>query len=245
LGIISTIKPQMAMFLPWAVLRKDWPLVKGMGLCAAVVMVLSLLRYGIGTHLEYLKVLSVISRLGESYFANQSFNGLLLRALHLGPNVYFLHDQFGPYHPVVRIGTMITSLALIGFAMFWRMAWAKNDRGLSMCLAALCFTIGSPIAWEHHYGILPVLFVVCFAALLRGPARPRGVWIVLAVAWLLTAVRVAATMALADTGLNFFQSHMYFGALILLVVLHVLRRSASEASGDLAGARARGSVAAA
>ena len=106
-----------------------------------------------------------------------------------------------------------------------------------MCLGALCFTIGSPIAWEHHYGILPVLFVVCFAALLRGPEKPRAIWIALAVAWVLTAVRFAATMALADTKLNFLQSYMYFGALILLVVLHVLRRPAGEKTSGSADSR--------
>jgi hypothetical protein len=229
-GIVTTIKPQLAMFLPWALIRKDWPFVKGMGACAGLVMLVSLWRYGLKTHLDYVHVLSVISRHGESYFANQSLNGLLLRALHLGPNRWFLHDQFGPYHPLVHIGTMLTSLTLLGFAMFWRPGWHRSDRGLSLCLAALCFTIGSPIAWEHHYGILPVLFAVCFGAMLRGGEKPRALWIALGGAWILTAVRFAATLSLADTSLNFLQSHMYFGALILLIVLHLLRRPAALAT---------------
>jgi hypothetical protein len=222
-GVVVTIKPQLGMFLPWALIRKDWPFVRGMGACAVVVMLLSLWRYGLTTHLDYARVLSVISRHGESYFANQSFNGLLLRALHLGPNQYFLHDQFGPYHPVVHVGTMLTSLTILGFALFWRRESYRTDRGLSLCLAALCFTIGSPIAWEHHYGILPVLFAVALGALLRSGGEPRGLWIALGAAWLLTAVRFAATLALANTSLNVLQSHMYFGALILLVLLHLLR----------------------
>jgi cytochrome b561 len=70
--------------------------------------------------------------------------------------------------------------------------------------------------------------------MLRAPEKPRAIWIALALAWVLTAVRFAATRALEATALNFLQSHVYFGALILLVLMHRLRRPAAAEARALA-----------
>lgn len=221
LGLMATIKPQMALFLPWALVRKDWPLAAGLGACAGLIGLVSLARYGLGPHLEYLGVLSSISRHGEAYFANQSFNGLLLRAMHLGSNLYFDRSGFAPYHPLVRYGTLATSLLIIGYAMKVGAKSGRATAGLSLCLAATCFTIASPIAWEHHYGILPVAFAVCLASLVQNGEQLRLPWVLLALAWVLTAVRFAATQALHASWLNVLQSHVYIGAILLIVTLRV------------------------
>jgi hypothetical protein len=243
LGIMATIKPQFALFLPWALVRKDWPFARGMLVTGVAIFAISLVRYGVAPYFEYARVLSDISRHGEAYFANQSFNGLLLRALRLGANVYFEKNQFAPYHPLVHAGTFLSSLLLIAFAVFHRAGFdagnhpadktrpaaSPNALGntLHLCLAALCFTIGSPIAWEHHYGIMPVIFTVALVCLLSGPSD-RRMWILLGAAWVLTAVRLAGTLALASTPLNFLQSSMYFGALLLLVLLYRLSSRAPD-----------------
>jgi hypothetical protein len=220
-GAMATIKPQMGVFLLWALVQRDYVFARAMGACAGVVLVISLARYGLAHHLEYLAVLSEISRHGESYYANQSLNGLLLRALHLGPNLQFSFADFAPYSPWVRYPTLISTLLLMLLAL-WRSAASGADRGLDFVLAALCFTIGSPIAWEHHYGIVPAIFAVCFVALVRSEA-PRALWWCLASAWLLTTTRIGAVALLADTPLNFLQSYMYFGGLALLYVVYAAR----------------------
>jgi hypothetical protein len=218
-GIIATIKPQLGLFLLWGLVQKEYRFAKGMAACVAVVSVISLIRYGLTPHLEFIGVLSEISRRGESYYANQSLNGLLLRALHLGPNLEFSYGVFAPYSPWVRYPTLISSLLLIGFAL-WR--FPRSDRGIAFVLAALCFTIGSPVAWQHHYGILPCIFAVCFVTMCREP-RPRAAWVALGVAWLLIGTRIAAAAAVANTPLNFLQTYTYFGGLLLLGLLHALR----------------------
>ena len=240
IGFVATVKPQLALFLPWALIRKEWAFTRGMLGSGAVIFAISLVRYGVTPYLEYASVLNDISRRGESYFANQSLNGLLLRAFRLGANVYIEQDQFAPYDPLVHGGTFFSSLDLIGFALFSGVFGASAARGpvvpvngaLNLCLAALCFTIGSPIAWEHHYGIMPVIFTVALVSLLsRREESGRRTWILLGVAWVLTAVRFAGTLALAPTAFNFLQSSMYFGALLLLGLLHGLRSPASSTRG--------------
>ncbi len=235
-GLMATIKPQMGLFLVWGLIQKEYRFAAALTACAAVLGVISLGRYGLDVHLEYLDVLSMISRHGESYFANQSLNGLLLRAMHLGPNLAFTVDSFAPEHPLVRWATLASSLCFIGFAMYPRLRTQQSRdsslaRGVHFSLAALCFTVASPIAWEHHYGIVPALFAASFVCLVRVPhTESRRLWIALAVAWLLLATRISAVGALADTPINFLQSHFYFGAITLLVVLHLLTRDAARAA---------------
>lgn len=241
LGIAATIKPQFALFLPWALIRRDWPFLRGMLAAGSTIFVVSLFQYGVAPYLEYVQVLSDISRKGEAFFENQSLNGILLRALRLGANIYFEKNHFAPYHPLVHAGTVLSSALLIAFALFFRAGFDISGRAagkaaaapaalintLHLCLAALCFTIGSPIAWEHHYGIMPTIFTVSLVCLLSGPTPGRRVWLLLGIAWVLTAVRFAGTLALAATPFNFLQSSMYFGALLLLVLLHALRLRAT------------------
>jgi alpha-1,2-mannosyltransferase len=241
MGLVVLIKPQMALLLPWAIIRKDWSFVKGM---AAVVVIggsLSLVCYGLRPHLEYLETLATISRHGEAYVANQSFNGLVMRMLHLGDDTYFEAGRFAPYNPVVYFSTLMTSLLLIGYGMFYRLGDYRNEPVLSFCLAAVCFTAASPLAWEHHYGLLPVVFVVCLAATARRDGRwngATGISLSLAVAYILTAVRFAATHALRNTPFNFLESLVYFGVLLLLATIYVMWKPVASRHVHIDGAMA-------
>lgn len=239
LGLIATIKPQLALVLPWALLRRDWALAKGMAGCAAVIMTTSVLRYGLAPHLEYVGVVSALSRHGESYYANHSFNGLLLRALQLGTNVTFEADRFAPYHPLVHAGTTLSTLALVAFALLSRRASHRELPALNLVLAGLCFTMASPIAWEHHYGLVPVVFAVLVPLLLARKDVAPALWAALGLSWILIAARFSATLALHDTGWNFLQSHVYFGALLLLGVLHLARREVGAPPPEPAGVLVR------
>lgn len=224
LGIIVSIKPQMGVFLLWAVLRREKRMALAMGATLASLGLLSLARYGLASHLEYLQLVRLLSR-GEAYAPNQSLNGLLLRALHLGNIRDFSCHDFAPDNPFVHAVTLLGSLLLIGFCLFYKRGWHANNPGASMALGGLCFTIASPIAWEHHYGILPPVFAVCLAALATKPESiGRWGWFALAAAWLVS-VRFAALGALAETNVNFLQSHLFFGGLTLIVLLHALRRA--------------------
>ncbi len=235
-GLMATIKPQMGLFLVWGLIQKEYRFAAAIASAAAVLGVASLLHYGLDVHLEYLDVLSMISRHGESYFANQSLNGLLLRAMHLGPNLAFTVEAFAPEHPFVRWATFGSSLLFIGFGCWPRLKTraARSSyvsRGVHFGLAALCFTVASPIAWEHHYGIVPALFAVSVVALVSAEIENvKRYWIALGVAWLLLCTRISAVGALADTSINFLQSHFYFGALILLVIMHLSTRRLGAAT---------------
>lgn len=224
LGLSTLIKPQMSLFLLWALLRKEWRIAGGWAAVVAVGTAVTAMLYGVKPMLTYLDVLSFIGAHGEGYYSNQTLNGLLNRLLHNGNNVQWLGDAFAPHHPLVYWATMSSGLLLIGFGLLWR----RHDDGdggiLSFAMAGICFTVGSPVAWIHHFGILLPAFAIAFLAVARtaaeSPQAANRNFQLLGVAFLLTAVDAfKPANALADTPFNILQSYMFFGTLILMTVL--------------------------
>ena len=103
-----------------------------------------------------MKVLSFISRVGESFWANQSVNGFLNRMLENGDPY---GTNFAPYNPMVYVITLISTLIILALA-FWLPKGSRPASGGSVDLSVILIaaTIGSPVVWHHHYGIfLPIM----------------------------------------------------------------------------------------
>ncbi|MBP2299794.1 glycosyltransferase family 87 protein [Azospirillum picis] len=224
LGLSTLIKPQLSLFLLWALLRRDWRMAGGWALVVGIGTAAAAALYGVRPMLTYLDVLSFIGRHGEGYYSNQTLNGLLNRLLGNGNNAQWLGDAFAPYHPIVHAATLLSGLLFVAFGLLWR----RHDRGpggiLSFTLAGVCFTVGSPVAWIHHYGILLPAFAVALLLLVRTaaddpPAAARG-YALLGLAYLLTSVDAFKLVnALADTPFNLLQSYFLVGTLLLIGVL--------------------------
>src|SRR5262249_2315646 len=173
---------------------------------------------------DYLRVFWFLSQHGEVYYPNQSFNGLLNRLMSpLDPEV-FNSLEFSDYHFAPRIwwiylGTMVTSLLILSAALFRRGHDGDPDRMFDFSTMALSVTMASPIAWEHHYGVLLPVFAVLLA-------NSLGNWLrllLLAVGYVLISNFFSAANALAWSYLNLAQSYVLFGALIVLMLLHTAR----------------------
>lgn len=219
-GLICAIKPQLGLLLVWSLLRKKWRFVIGFTITILLAAGISLAAYGWQNHLDYLRLLSFISQHGESYYPNQSVNGLLNRLFFNGSNLQWEQDQFAPYDPWVAGGTLLTSAVLILGALFWQ---RKTDRPadlIGLSLATLSFTIASPVAWEHHYGILLTIFAAVLPLAIKHRKQHPAWLILLAAAFLLTSNIYLFVNQLALSSLNFLQSYLFFGAVILLAVLY-------------------------
>ena len=55
------------------------------------------------------------------------------------------------------------SFALIG--LFLRPGPREDRQGLDFMVAAMAFTIASPVVWDHHYGVTPAMFLVALAVM--------------------------------------------------------------------------------
>lgn len=216
MACLAMVKPQFGLLLIWSALRRRWQALTAGCIALAVGGALSLVAFGVRNNLDYLGVLSGLSRKAQSHYANQSMFGLLNRAIFNGENILYHPYVYPPYVPWVYHVTLATTAVLILLALFW--PW-RERAGTIADLAAIgvVCVIATPMAWEHHYGVMLGVFVwLWFGVYRRGVGRV--LW--LGLAWVLIADFLSPFNALADIpGLNVLQSYMYFGALLLLALL--------------------------
>ncbi len=226
IGLVCVVKPPLALLLFWGILRRRWAFVGGMVATGTVILLASLYFYGWQNHLDYFSVLSYIGRRGEVYYPNQSVNGLLNRLLDNGSSVVWTPNEFPSYHPVVYSLTLMTSLVLIIAALVpvtRRMNLPVQVQLLDFAVAALSFTMATPVAWEHHYGILfPLLAVILAYNFNRDTARWE--WGLMIVSYFLLSNLLEITHRWPNSPANIFQSYVFYSAVLLLGYFYWLRR---------------------
>lgn len=233
-GLAALVKPQLGLLLAWGAFRREWRFTLAGTLTAAAGLGASLALLGVAPHRSYLDVLRFLSRHGESFFPNQSVNGLLHHVLGNGENLRWTPpgsagdwmSHFPPYDARVYAGTLASSLALLLFAFFGPTARRQRGGPFDFCLAALCATMASPIAWEHHYGILlPILVLLCARLAARGASGRH--WLALGAVYVVASHPWRLFNALAATPWNFLQSYLFFAALAVAWLLHAARNEAT------------------
>jgi alpha-1,2-mannosyltransferase len=224
LGLMALVKPHYGLFVLWALLRREWRFGAAFAATAIVGVLGSIMAYGFENHLDYLRVLSFLAERGETFYPNQSVNGLLNRVMVLiDPSAWnsldFNDNAFPPFSPLVYGGTLIASIVLLSAALLRRGNDGDPDRTFDFCTMALSITIASPIAWEHHYGtIFPVL-----AVLLASVVGDRRRLLLLMGSYVLISNYIPVTNLLAATVFNVAQSYLFAGAIVVLVLLHTTR----------------------
>lgn len=226
MACLAMVKPQFGLLLLWSALRRRWRAL-GAGLVSlGVGAVLSLVAFGVRNNLDYIGVMAGLSRKAQSHYANQSMFGLLNRAIFNGENIQYHPYVYPPFVPWVYYVTLATTAVLVLLALSypWReRAGTMPDLG---AVGVVC-VIATPMAWEHHYGVMLGIFVWLWFGVYRAGVG-NVVW--LATAWVLIADFLSPFNALANIPvLNILQTYMYFGALLLLgLLLKTGRRSAGE-----------------
>jgi hypothetical protein len=218
LGLMCLVKPTYGLLYVWGLLRRETRFVISGVVVIGMGLGVSLWRYGLHDHVEYLQVLSYIARRGESFYANQSVNGLLNRALFNGSNLEWQDHEFAPFHPVVYAGTMIAFVAL-GVASLRR---PERNAGatIDLATAALWVTLTAPVAWEHHYGILVPIYAAITPLVLARCPLGRFTGAGLALSYLVAANYFQFTNHFAGTWLNPVQSYLLCAALLAWMMLY-------------------------
>lgn len=225
IGLVCMLKPQFGLFLVWGFLRREWRFAVALLITGTVGLAISVALYGFGNHLGYLDVLSYLSRHGESYWANQSANGLLQRVFQNGEILDFGVDVFPPFHPAIYAGSMLVTVAFLAFVFLLRRGDGSAVSFFDFQLAALAFTVASPIAWEHHYGILVPVFATLAVVWMMASPRSGPLWlgIGLCIAFVVAAVPLWALRYMPGP-LHILMSHLYIAALFVLAALWGLVR---------------------
>jgi hypothetical protein len=221
IALMAAVKPHYGVIALWGVLRGERRFAAAAALAGLALVLVSVLRFGWHTHLDYLSVAAHVSRLGEAYWPNQTPNGFLHRLLGNGVSGHWDPQVYPPYHALVHVGTLAAAAALLAVGL-WPVRSGARGGGLDVCAAALAATIASPIAWEHHYGVLLPMFALLLPAALAAP-RSGAALAVLAAAFAVAASHVHAQALLTDTPWRVLQSSLLFAALAVLALLVRLR----------------------
>jgi alpha-1,2-mannosyltransferase len=223
-AVTALLKPHYGFMLLWAASRRRWTFCISFGATIVLTGVVSLWVFGLRTHLDYLWMLSYVSRHGESYFANNAVNGFLHRLLFNGENLEWHEDRYPPMNGWVVGGTLVASATLVALCLLWRRRTADAGGIVDLMSAVLTCVMASPVAWEHHYGVLLPIYAVLLPMVLRSPGGPV-MW--LATSYVLSSNYFGVTRLAAGTWLNFVQSSLLFGAAMVLLCLYRSRASPS------------------
>ncbi len=245
LGVICLVKPQFSMFLAWAVLRRERAFAIGQLAAFGAGLLLSLALYGWANNVYYWDVLTYISRHGEIFWDNTSINGLVNRFVHPDQSLIFEYSAFPPYNAVIYGITLASSVALIGCTLFAFGKLPARGSVLDFMSAGLCFTVASPIAWGHHYGVaMPMLAVACLEIAARSAGRRRrNLFLLWTACFLLLADDCDISRQVAATPFAVLQSWRLFAVFGLLGLMYRLQtRPAGIAADRTAAPRPIGAV---
>ena len=227
--LMAAVKPQYGLIALWGVLRGERRFVVAAAGGGALLLLVSLLRFGIEHHADYLSVLSHVSRHGEAYWPNQTVGGFLHRLLGNGVSSHWDPRVYPPYHPVVHFGSLAAAAGVLAWG-FWPLRGEGRGGVLDFATAALATTLASPIAWEHHYGVLLPILAAMLPAVLDAARRTPVALPAFAAAYLVCAHYLDVLRRIDGTAWNPLQSLLLFTALGLLAALAALRGASGAPS---------------
>ena len=220
LALICLIKPQFVLVALWAVVRRRWRFVIFFAGVVLIGVMLSIASFGLDNNVNYLSVLKYISQHGETFYPNQSMMGLLNRWF-LNGNILEFYGSLPAFHPVVYYGSFIFAAVWTLTAIVLPKMIHREGGILDLSVIAVTATMISPIAWEHHYGILLPIYVFLFVYLMR--AGKPFYWWILGISYFLASNYITLTKKFALVpGWNIVLSYLFWGALMLLVLLFCL-----------------------
>ncbi|MCB1548565.1 MAG: DUF2029 domain-containing protein, partial [Hyphomicrobiaceae bacterium] len=120
-GCCLLVKPHYGLLLVWGVLRREWRFaVTGAAVFLAGTW-FSIRVIGLEHHLDYVAILSHLSRHGEAFYPNQSLNGLLNRLMSLADpvaynNLTWAAGRFPPFTLWIYVATLAAGAVLVAAA---------------------------------------------------------------------------------------------------------------------------------
>ena len=236
LAAAALIKPPLALFLPYLFLRRRYRAALTMAAVAAAVTGLSVALYGIDLHLFWLREF-VIGHGGSPVGAYnvQSVNGFLAHLLTRG----HLRDWYPiPMGPGFRAASLaLTAVIVLAVALVcWRAGRPRSAHAwyAELSLVLTLAVVVAPISWSHYYLLLLIPMAAMIGGLRLPSPRPVIAAAVAAAALLISLPVVILPMpgripsALYD---RVFISHYFYGGLVLLAALALVRAMLDDGSG--------------
>ena len=146
-------------------------------------------------------------------------NGLLNRLLKTGPSLLWQENAFPVFHPFVYTMTIATSAIMVACSLVLPLRWRVSGSLADFSILLLTCIMASPIAWEHHYGVLVPIIILLFARLDRFRLAER---VLLGFSFIAIAAEHYWTKQFAADWYSILQSYLFFGALCVMLLLYRL-----------------------
>ncbi len=228
LAAMMMVKPQFVLLVVWLALRRRWGALVSALVFAAGMFAASFVLFGVRNNLDYLKVLSSLSHKAQSHFGNQSMFGTLNRMTFNGENLPYHPFVYSPYVPWIYDTTVATSLLLTALGLFFPWGKLKGSAG-DLGAMAILSVAASPMAWEHHYGL--VFAVLAWTWFAYGAWQKETPWLLgLSAFLMMNSLSPIHQFLSMHAGWNVLQSYIYFGGLLLVFLL--MRLAPTETAGQ-------------
>ena len=129
---------------------------------------------------------------------------------------------------------------MILLALLPKMGKYSRASLVDLAIVIVVATIASPVAWNHHYGVLFPVVVAILPTVLLAARRTKTL------AWLLTAAYLAISTEIVGPEFMFqsrwlgvLASHIFFGGVLLLIGLLIVRAQSTKADSPAAAVPGR------
>lgn len=212
LGLTCWVKPLMVLFLLWGLLRRQWSFAVSLASMLLLGLAISAAVFGWHNTAEYMAVVHFLGRHGDALFTNQSVNGLLHRQMQVGSPVTAAYG-YPPFNAIIYVATLVSSGLLLAAALVVPPLRRISAAPVDFLLFAMAAIMASPIAWEHHYGIFFLVFLLWMPRAFRSWAVFLGVLAM----YLPMTDKWAPLSLLMYSPWTFLISHIYFGGIALFL----------------------------
>jgi hypothetical protein len=237
LGLMASIKPHYALFILWGLFRGNRKLVIAITVTGLLGVLLGMREFGFTMYVDYLRGLNFVTQHGESVYTNQSFNALAGRFFSVRypeafNNLKWNGYRYPPYNIWVYSFTQITSVAILLISLVKPKSQSRESKLADFLLMGLGATLASPIAWEHHYGILFPIFVCVWLIMWFGDSSLKGIWpkAAFVLCYLVAANVFPFAKFVADSYFNVLQSYLLIAACGLFVILLLIKHPRESAA---------------
>lgn len=232
LGVAAMVKPPLALFGLYFLVRRHWAAAAAMATTGIAIIACSLFILGLETHISWYEAcLRPFTTGVVGAFNAQSIPAFFARFEH-DVDVFWDWNSY-PVSDLVRFEQYVASLVLVGMAVWTALRAGGRDLALEFTLVlALAFLLSS-LSWSHYaVWLLPALAVLFVRTSVGGPTRHLRPALIAAFVLTAPAQFLSDAMRAGHYPMpHLLVSHLVLGGVVVLVLLALTTQPATSRAG--------------
>jgi len=239
LGIIICLKFSPLLLALYFLYRKRYTLVISCMLTVLIILLTSLLTYGLPLHKIYWHYLHELSSLHIVAWSNQSIDAFLLRLYTKSSILHFSPVKITTFVSIVKY-TIILSVFIIIYLCLRREIKLSHQRlySLEFSTIILCLLIMPSISWIHYFTLSTLSIILIITAYFQ--IYPYRAWIIMLpilISYAMIAFHLDHTYLMATFGQGYFTrliiSFPFIGACLILLINLLLMKTFNRKDSEI------------